>query len=69
MLNSVKSLGYINCTARGPPDLLQSLAIISDKTKGLELIEKTQNHTGNQKKGHICLGDQQSYYLQVFRRI
>ena len=28
-----------------------------------------QNHIGNQKKGHISLGDQQSYYLQVFQRL
>ena len=28
--------------------------------------EDLKKHTGNQKNGHISLGDQQSYYLQVF---
>ena len=30
--------------------------------------ERTKNHTRNQKKGHISLGDQQFYYLQVFSK-
>ena len=38
-------------------------------SEDLQLIEKTKNSAGNQKKGHISLGDQQSYYLQVFQRL
>ena len=33
----------------------------------LKLIEKTWNYTENQKNGHSSLGDQQAYYLQVFK--
>ena len=33
----------------------------------MQLFEKTWNHTVNQKKGHISLGDQQAYYLHVFQ--
>ena len=31
------------------------------------MIKKTYNHNENQKKGHTSLGDQQFYYLQVFK--
>ena len=35
----------------------------------LQLIKKTYDRTGNQKKGNISLSDQQVYYLQVFERL
>ena len=35
------------------------------RSEGMQLIEKTWNHTQNQKKDHISGGDQQAYYLQV----
>ena len=38
-------------------------------SEDLWLIEKTYNHIGNQKKGNISLGDQQSHYLQVLQRL
>ena len=38
-------------------------------SENLQLIEKNLNHTGNQKKGQIYLGDQQTYYLQVIQRL
>ena len=38
-------------------------------SEDLQVIEKTQNHSENQKKGHFSLGDQQSYYLQIFQRL
>ena len=54
MLN-MKALEISSAIARVAPDLLKALAIWSD--------------TANKKKGHISLGDQQSYYLQVFQRL
>ena len=35
-------------------------------SEGMQLIEKTWNHTQNQEKGHISGRGQQVYYLQVF---
>ena len=53
-----------SATARVAPDLLKALAILSDATVRRSTVgQENQNHTGNQKKGHISLGDQQSYYL------
>ena len=43
-----------SATAQVAPDLLQPLATLSDTT-------------GNQKKGHISLSDQEAYYLEVFQ--
>ena len=34
-------------------------------SEGMQLIEKTWNHTQNQKKGYIFGDVQQAYYLQV----
>ena len=34
-------------------------------SEGMQLIEKTWNHTQNQKKGYIFGDVQQTYYLQV----
>ena len=34
-------------------------------SEGMQLIEKTWNHTQNQKKGYIFGDDQQAYCLQV----
>ena len=39
------------------------------RAEGLQLIEKTQNHTRNQSRGLIFQVEQQVYYLQVFQRI
>ena len=47
-----------------------TLAILSDTTVRKRAVDPEQlNHTGNQKKDHISLGDQQFYYLQVFQRL
>ena len=35
------------------------------RSEGMQLIEKTWNHTQNQKKGYIFGDGQQAYYLQV----
>ena len=47
MPNPVKALDISSATAQVAPDLLKSVAILSDTTVR---IEKTLNHTGNQKK-------------------
>ena len=47
-----------------------TLAILSDTTVWRPAVDPEHlNHTGNQKKDHISLGDQQFYYLQVFQRL
>ena len=65
--NSVESLGYIKCYSsssarpvKSPSNSIRRSAVNRVKPVNLQL-----NHTGNQKKGDIYLGDQQSYYLQV----
>ena len=51
-------------------DLLKSQSILSDKTVRRSVVDwEDPNHTRNQKKGHISVGDQQFYYLQVFQRL
>ena len=37
-------------------------------SEDLQLINKTENDTGNNKKRSICQGDQQAYYFQVSQR-
>ena len=52
------------------PDLLKALAILSDTTVRRPAVD--QEHLKpywKSKKGHNSLGDQQSYYLQVFQRV
>ena len=52
------------------PDLLKTLAILSDTTVRKSAVDwEDLNHIGNQKKDQISLGDQQSYYLQIFQRL
>ena len=38
----------------------------SNLVGGVSWLRRPKTNIGNQKKGHISLGDQQSYYLQVF---
>ena len=62
-----KGLDILKATVRVAPDLLKALAILSDTTeRGSAVDREDLNHTGSQNKSHISLGDQQSYYLQVF---
>ena len=52
MSNPDRRLGYIQCyslRAWVAPDLLKDLAILSDKTEDLQLIQKTGNHTDKEK--------------------
>ena len=65
-----KALDVSSATAQVAPDMLKASAILSDTqlSEDLQLIRKTLNHTGNQIKDHISLGDQESYYLLLFTR-
>ena len=61
------ALDISSATARVAPYLLKALAILSDTTVRRSAVDQEDlEHTGNQKKDHISIGDQQSYYLQDF---
>ena len=65
----LKVLNISSTTARVAPDPLRVLEFYQIQlSEDLKLIEKTWNHTGNEKKSHISRGDQQAYYLHRFRR-
>ena len=55
-----------SATVRVALDLLKVLAILSNIAVRRSAVDR-EDHTGNQKKDHITLGDEQSYYLQVFQ--
>ena len=69
--NPVGSFGYTNCCSASSPRPIESFSNLSKLSKDLQLIKRTdqENHTGSEKKGHISLGDQQAYYLQVRQRL
>ena len=70
MSDSAKSLRYITCYNSTSPDLLKATAILSDTTVRRSAVDQEDlKQTGNKKKSHDSLGDQQSYYLQVFQRL
>ena len=59
-----------SATARVAPDLLKALAILSDTTVRRSAVDREDlKPYWKSEKGHISLGDQQSYYLQVFQRL
>ena len=65
-----KALDISSATARVAPYPLKALAILSDTTVRRSAADREDlSHTGNQKKGHVSLGDQQPYYLQAFQRL
>ena len=55
-----------SATVQVAPDLLKMLAILSE-TEDLA-ADPPKTILEIRKKGHISLGDQQAYYLQVFQR-
>ena len=63
-----KALGISSAAAQAAPDLLKALAILSGTIVRRSAVDR-ENHTKNQKKDHISLGEQQFYYLQVFQRL
>ena len=70
MPDHAKSLRYITCYNSTSPGLLKGLAILSDTTVWRSAVDQEDlKSTGNKKKGHNSLGDQKSYYLQVFQRL
>ena len=51
------------------PHLLNTLAILSDTTVRRSAVDQEDlKPYWKTKKGHISLGDQQAYHLQVFAR-
>ena len=62
---------YISsAAARVAPDLLKALAILSDTTVRRSAVDQEDlKPYWKLEKSHISLGDQQSYYLQVFQRL
>ena len=72
MPNSVKSLGYIKCYSLSSPRPVKSPSnsIRHNSTvRGSAVDKEDLNDTGNQKEGHISLGDQQSYNLWASQRL
>ena len=65
-----KALDISSATARVAPDLLKALVILSDATARRSAVDwEDLKPYWKSEKGHISLGDQQSYYLQVFQRL
>ena len=62
---------YSSVTAWAAPGLLKALAILSDTTVRRFVVDRPdlKPYWKSEKKGHISLGDQQLYYLQVFQRL
>ena len=63
-----KALDISRATAQVAPDLLKALAILSDTTVRRSAVDQEDLQIRNQKNNHISLGEQQSFYLQVFQR-
>ena len=64
MPNAVKSLGYIKCYSSSSPRPIK----IPQQFYHIQLYKEPKTILEIRKKGHISLGDQRSYYLQVFQR-
>ena len=62
-----KALDISNNTVWVAPDLIKALAILSDTSVRIHLLRKLKSILEIKKIGHISLGDQPSYYLQVFK--
>ena len=62
-----KALDISSATARVVSDLWKALAILSETCARRSAVDQEDlKPYWNQKKGHISLGDQQSYYLKFF---
>ena len=65
-----KPLDIASAIARVAPDLLKSLSILSDTTVKWSAVDwEDLKPYWESQKSHISLGDQKSYYLQVFPRL
>ena len=66
----MKALDILSASAQVVPDLFKTLKILSDTTVRRAAADPEDlKPYWNSEKGHISLGDQQSYYLQVFQRL
>ena len=65
-----KALDISRATAQVAPDLLKDLAILSDTSERRSAVDREdlKPYWKSENKPH-SLGDQQSYYLQVFQRL
>ena len=70
MRNFIENLGYVSATARIAPDLLKSQAVLSGTTVRRSAVgrEDLKPNWKSEKCPHF-LGDQQTYYVQVFKRL
>ena len=65
-----KALNISSATARVAPDLLKALEILSDTSLRRSAVDREDlKPYWKLEKRPIPPGDQQSYYLQVFRRL
>ena len=65
-----KALNVSSTMAGAAPELSKALAILSDTTVRRSAVDREDlNPYWKSEKSQISLGDQQSYYLQVFQRI
>ena len=65
-----EALDISSATARVAPNLLKALAILSDTTVGRSAVDgEDLKPYWKWERGHFCLDDQQSYYLQAFQRL
>ena len=65
-----KALDISSATAQVAPNLLKALAILSDTTVRRSAVDREDlKPYWKSEKVHISVGDQQSYYLQVFQRL
>ena len=71
MPNPVKNLGYIKCYSLSNPRTVKSPSnsMNYNYQKICSWSRRPRTILEIRKKGHIFLGDQQSYYLQVFKRL
>ena len=64
-----KALDILSATPRVALDLTKALVILSDTTvRRLAVDREDLKHTGNEKKGHIFLSDQQSLLFTSFSK-
>ena len=57
-------------TARVAPGLLKAQAVLSDTTVRRSAVDREDvKPNWKSEKGHISLGDQQFYYLQISQRL
>ena len=65
-----KGHGYIKCYSSSSPRPVKALAILSETTvKSSAVVWDDLKLYWESEKGYISLGDQQAYYLHIFKRL